>query len=96
MQVTSVDIYLIAPKGGLCGFANITIDNALVLRGIGLYERMDSKGYRITYPIKNRGYCFHPINNKLGKVIETAIFAELKVVMSKQNAGYGGIDCRQS
>jgi DNA-binding cell septation regulator SpoVG len=34
MQITSVDIYLIAPKGGLRGFANITIDNALVLRGI--------------------------------------------------------------
>ena len=71
MQITSVDIYLIAPKGGLRGFANITIDNALVLRGIGLYERMDSNGYRITYPIKNRGYCFHPINNKLSKAIET-------------------------
>jgi len=35
---------------------------------------------------------FHPITRELGLAIETAIFNQLKKVMSQGNAGYRGFD----
>jgi hypothetical protein len=61
MRVTATHVYPVTPQNGLVAFANVVLDGALNLCGIGVYERMDGTGYRLTYPLKGKSYAFHPL-----------------------------------
>lgn len=77
MEITEVQLTPIKPKDGLVAFASVVIDNNLYLGSIGVYARLNGKGYRITYPKKltaNKDLdIYHPINRVAGQLIEKAI-----------------------
>lgn len=95
MKIDEVNIILIKPRNGLIGFASLVINEALYLGSIGIHQKLNGNGYRLTYPTKKTGTndmdIFHPINREAGKAIETAIFNKLNDVMNRlDDVGY---DC---
>lgn len=87
--ITEVQIRFIKPKDGLIGFASLVLNNELYLGSIGIHEKLDGSGYRLTYPSKLvNGLSlptFHPIRKEIGVAVEQAIFKKLKNVMSLAN-----------
>ena len=88
MRVTATHVYPVTPHNGLVAFANVVLDGALNLCGIGVYERMDGTGYRLTYPLKGKSYAFHPLTPALSKAIEQAVCEKVKTVIGNHHAGY--------
>jgi len=61
-------------------FGSLVLDDCLYLGSIGIYQKLDGSGYRITYPTKKIGdkniNIYHPINQETSWAIETAIVAK--------------------
>ncbi len=93
MRISEVNISLIKPRDGLIGFASVVVNDALYLGSIGIHQKLNGAGYRLTYPTKKSGMqnmdIFHPINRAAGKAIEDAIFNKLNDVMTKLNDDVG-------
>jgi stage V sporulation protein G len=93
MKISEVNIILIKPKDGLIGFASAVVEDALYIGSIGIHQKLNGNGYRLTYPTKQAGIqradIFYPINNAAGKAIEAAIFNKLNNVMNKVNNNVG-------
>jgi DNA-binding cell septation regulator SpoVG len=89
MKISEVNIALIKPHNGLIGFASLVVNDALYLGSIGIHQKLDGSGYRLTYPTKRSGTqnmdIFHPIDRVTGKAIETAILNKLNDVMNRLN-----------
>ena len=95
--VSEVNITLIKPCNGLIGFATLLWDGCVYLSSIGIHQKLDGSGYRLTYPTRKAGAqsiaLFHPTTRAASAAIEQAVFARLKDVMknvSNPNAGYAG------
>jgi stage V sporulation protein G len=85
MVVTDVRVYPIEnPKGKLFSFARITLDDALVLTGLRLYDSVD--GLFVSYPHdhshKGADYkqIFFPITVGLREAVELAVITEYEKV----------------
>lgn len=84
-QVTEVQFIPIKARNGLIGFGSCVFDDKLYLGGIGIHTHLDGRGLRITYPTKKVGAVnmplYHPINEKVGLLIEEAITARVESFM---------------
>ena len=84
-SVTEVQILPIKPKDGLVAFASVVIDKSLYLGSIGVHQRLDGLGYRITYPTKKTGNrnlnIYHPIDRETSKAIENAIITKAEGIL---------------
>lgn len=94
MKISDVKVSLVAPKDGLIAFASVVLESGFYVGGIAVHEKLDGTGYRLTYPTRKAAnqtfnIC-HPITREASKVIERAIFQELKNVKNQgcKNAGY--------
>tara|TARA_R110000787_G_scaffold224349_1_gene332527 strand:- start:1149 stop:1436 length:288 start_codon:yes stop_codon:yes gene_type:complete len=85
MKITEIQIEIVKPNNGLVGFVNIVIDGNIYLSSIAIHKKLNSTGYRLTYPNKGKFAIFHPIHKKASNQIEQAIFAKLKDVMNKND-----------
>lgn len=98
MQVTEVDIAFVKPRDGLIAFASVVLDDQLYLSGIAIHQKLVGSGYRLTYPTRKIGAAqlsvFHPIRRPIGLAIEQAIFARLKDVLERRDAGHDRLDTR--
>lgn len=98
MKVTEVDIAFVKPKEGLIAFASVVLDDEIYLSGIAVHRKLVGSGYRLTYPTRKVGEAqfsvFHPIRKPIGLAIEEAIFAKLKDVLSKRDAGHDRLNAR--
>lgn len=83
MKISEVQIELIKPRNGLIGFASFVIDNNMYISSVAIHTKLNSIGYRLTYPKKQNFTICHPINRKVSKIIEDAVFNKLKDVMKK-------------
>lgn len=87
MQISNVDVSLVAPQAGLIGFASLVIANSICIRGIAIHEKRDGSGYRLTYPTRKSGIqsfnICHPITKQCSWAIEDAIFSKLKDVFNQ-------------
>ncbi len=85
MQISEIQILPIKSQDGLVAFASIVLNNQLFLGSIGIYKRLDGKGYRITYPTKKVGNksinIFHPINKEAGAEIERTILDKAEQIL---------------
>lgn len=84
MIITEVQIVFCKPNNGLIGFASLVVDKSLYLTSIAIHTKLDSEGYRLTYPSKGQRCLFHPINKVTSQIVEQAIFDKLKDVMKRQ------------
>jgi len=91
MKISEVNIQLIKPTNGLIAFASVVLDDKVYLGSIGVHQRLDGTGYRLTYPTKKTGnrdfHIFHPIEKNLGQQIERAILTKVVALLEKQHAG---------
>ena len=87
MRISEVNVILIKPKDGLIGFASLVVEDALYVSGIGVHQKLDNSGYRLTYPTRKSGAqnfdIFHPINRTASRALEDAILTKLKDVMNR-------------
>ncbi len=93
MTVSEVNITPVKPTGGLVAFASCVINGQLYLGSIGVHQRLDGTGYRITYPTKKVGLrqlnYFHPVTKEAGMVIEQAIAAKCVELFESSDEDYG-------
>lgn len=86
-KITEVQVLPIKPRDGLVGFASLILDEALCLTSIGIHQKLDGTGYRLTYPTKLVGdrtmNLYHPITKDLSRAIEEAVFSKFEEVMNK-------------
>jgi DNA-binding cell septation regulator SpoVG len=81
-EVSEVHLQFITPNRGLIAIAKIVLNSALVIDGIGVYEKLNAPEYRLTYPNRNlqNGRVLtlvHPIQAELSHAIESAIFQKI-------------------
>lgn len=89
-KVSDVRIALIEPLKGLVAFASCVIDDNFFIGSIGIHKKLFKDEYRLTYAQKNGKTIAHPLTPELSRAIETAVFAELKKVISQSgNDRYG-------
>ncbi len=98
MKISDVTISIVTPRDGLIAFASIVLECGFYVGGIAVHEKLDGTGYRLTYPTRKAAsqtfnIC-HPITREASKVIERAIFQELKNVKN-QGCKYAGYHCHQ-
>ena len=82
IQITSIKIFKIKPKGALLGYANIIINNCFVIRGIRILET-ETRGKFIAMPSRPlrsekklfRDLC-RPLNKDTKDLITIAILDE--------------------
>ncbi len=77
MEITEVRIIL-RDEEKLKGFANVTIDNAFVIRGMKIIS--GSKGYFLSMPSRKRPDgthqdVAHPVNNETRRLLEEKVLA---------------------
>lgn len=89
MTISEINIQLVKPANGLIAFASVVLDGKIYLGSIGVHQRLNTTGYRLTYPTKktsNRDFhIFHPIERELGLEIERAILAKITKLLDKKN-----------
>ena len=84
MKISEVEIVFVKPHNGLIAFANLVIDGDIYLSNIAIHKKLNSDGYRLTYPSKGSFTVFYPINKKASLEIELVIFNKLKDVMKEE------------
>lgn len=93
MVVSEVNIIPVKPTDGLVAFASCVIDGHLYIGSLGVHQRLDGTGYRITYPTKKIGTrqlnYFHPVSKDAGRVIEQAIIAKCIELFERSDEQYG-------
>lgn len=77
MEITEVRIIL-RDEDKLKGFANVTFDNAFVIRGMKIIS--GNKGYFVSMPSRKRPDgthqdVAHPVNNETRRMIEEKVLA---------------------
>ncbi len=94
MKITRVKITRIRPIGGMVAFADVVLEEQLLLSSIAIHAKRDGSGYRLTYPSKISGKfefpIFHPISKELGLRIEEAITKKLKDVTDDADVRHRG------
>ena len=94
MKITRVKITRIRPVGGMVAFADVVLEEQLLLSSIAIHEKRDGSGYRLTYPSKISGKfefpIFHPISKELGLRIEEVITKKLKDVTDDADVRHRG------
>ena len=88
MEITEVRIIL-RDEDKLKGFANVTFDNAFVVRGMKIIS--GNNGYFISMPSRKRPDgthqdVAHPVNNEARKQIEEKILAAYEEELKKRSS----------
>lgn len=88
-RVSEVQVAVIKPNNGLVAFASFVLDDKIYLSSVGVHQRLDGTGYRLTYPTKKVGQqdvnLFHPITKELSVAVELAVTDKIKEVMNFEN-----------
>ena len=91
-SICEIQIIPIKPQNGLIAFASVVFEDSLYLGSIGVHKKLNSVGYRLTYPTKRVGdrdiNIYHPINREISKAIEEAIINKAKEVFERSNEIY--------
>ena len=86
LEITEIQIMPIKPNNGLVAFASCVLSESLYVSSIGIHQKLDLSGYRLTYPTKkvlNRDiHLFHPITKELSRQMEIAILAKYEVLLA--------------
>lgn len=95
ITITEVQVLPIKPKDGLVGFASVVVNKGIYLGSIGIHQKADGSGFRLTYPTKStldKAFnIFHPINQETSKLIEEMVILKFKNVMKQQYDRYSGL-----
>lgn len=80
MKIEKVEILPVKPNNGLIGFAHLFFEEGLFLGSIGIFKKLNDKGFRLTYPSRKIGdrelTIFHPITKECSQKFENLIFEQ--------------------
>lgn len=81
VSISEIAIMPVKPVGSLVAFAGFVIDRKLYVGGVAIHSDAKSRGFRLTYPVKQLGNgqhvpLFHPIGKDIGDAIQQAVIAE--------------------
>lgn len=93
MKVDEVQLVPVKPSEGLIAFASCVIDDQLYIGSMGVHQRLDGSGYRLTYPTKNVGTrqinYFHPVTKEAGQAIEAAVYKRCNELFEGSDEHHG-------
>jgi DNA-binding cell septation regulator SpoVG len=82
--ISEIQIIPVKANKGLIAFCSFVLYEAIYCSSVGIYTRPQG-GYRLVYPTKKVNETnlniFHPINSKIGKVIEEEVSKEAEKVL---------------
>ena len=85
MRITEIQIIPIKANNGLVAFASVLFDDRLYLGSIGIHQKLDGNGYRLTYPTKKIGdkniNIYHPINKETSRLLEEKIIEKAEDIL---------------
>jgi stage V sporulation protein G len=89
VEITEVRIIL-RDEDKLKGFANVTFDNAFVIRGMKIIS--GNKGYFVSMPSRKRPDgthqdVAHPVNNETRRLIEEKVLAAYEAELKAKSKG---------
>jgi len=89
VEITEVRIIL-RDEEKLKGFANVTFDNAFVIRGMKIIS--GNKGYFVSMPSRRRPDgthqdVAHPVNNETRRLIEEKVLAAYEAELKAKSKG---------
>ena len=91
IKVSEIQIMPVKPRDGLIGFASFVLDNRYYVGSVGIFTRLNSSGYRLTFPTKKVGEqninLFHPITAEAGQTIERAITEKVSELFNESYDG---------
>lgn len=83
--ISEIQITPVKPNSGHIAFCSFVLFESVYCSSVAIFTRPDGS-YRLLYPTKKLGNrdidIFHPINNQLGKLIETEVSKKLEEVMN--------------
>ena len=93
MKISEVQVTSVKPTDGLVAFASCVVNGQIYLGSLGVHQRLDGTGYRLTYPTRKIGTrqlnYYHPITREAGTAIEQAIFAKCAELFERSDEHYG-------
>ena len=85
-KISEIQFYPVKPKDGLLGFVSFVLDDKFWMGSIAVFSRRDG-GYRLVYPtrkVTNQNInIFHPIDQAVGRQVETAISEKVAKIISE-------------
>ena len=92
IKISEIQFYPVKPKDGLLGFVSFVLDDKFWMGSVAVFSRRDG-GYRLVYPtrkVTNQNInIFHPIDQAVGRQVETAISEKVAKIISEP---YGPIE----
>lgn len=93
-KISEIQITPVKPNNGLIAFCSFVLYEAVYCSSIALFTRPDGT-IRLVYPTKKLGSkdlnIFHPINQQIGKFIETEVSKKFKDVMKNDRHSINNI-----
>ena len=84
--ISEIQFYPVKPKDGLLGFVSFVLDDKFWMGSVAVFSRRDG-GYRLVYPtrkVTNQNInIFHPIDQAVGRQVETAISEKVAKIISE-------------
>ncbi len=84
--ISEIQFYPVKPKDGLLGFVSFVLDDKFWMGSVAVFSRPDGR-YRLVYPTRKVGgqniNIFHPINQKAGQEVETAVSEKVAELLSE-------------
>jgi stage V sporulation protein G len=85
-KISEIQFYPVKPKDGLLGFVSFVLDDKFWMGSVAVFSRRDG-GYRLVYPtrkVTNQNInIFHPIDQAVGRQVETAISEKVAKIISE-------------
>ena len=85
-KISEIQFYPIKPKDGLLGFVSFVLDDKFWMGSVAVFSRRDG-GYRLVYPTRKVAdqniNIFHPIDQVVGRQVETAISEKVAKIISE-------------
>lgn len=81
IEVNEVNFVPIKPQNGLIGFVNFVVNNYFYVGSVAIHTRPEG-GFRLVYPRVKGIDAFHPIDRKVGSLIEAAVEIHLRDLYS--------------
>lgn len=84
--ISEIQFYPVKPKDGLLGFVSFVLDDKFWMGSVAVFSRTDGR-YRLVYPTRKVGgqniNIFHPITQKAGQEVETAVSEKVAELLSE-------------
>jgi len=88
MKISEINIIPIKPREGVLAFCSFILNDSFYIGNVAIYKHLNREGFRLSYPSRTLPNalsvsCFHPINQTVGREIESAVSETYEGIIEK-------------